>query len=63
MTLEDGDYELVDGAAWFAVRGFAVRIFSTDNGIDVRIYKNGAEDEGAIAATFAADSELENEDE
>jgi len=36
-----------------------VRIFSTDNGIDVRIYKNGAEDEGAIAATFAADSELE----
>jgi len=59
MTLEDGDYELVGGAVWLAVRGFAVRIFSTDNGIDVRIYKNGAEDEGAIAATFAADSELE----
>ena len=51
MKIEDGDYELVDGAAWFAVRGFAVRIFSTDNGVDVRIYKNGAEDEGAIAAT------------
>jgi len=59
MKLKDGDYELVDGAVWLAVRGFAVRIFSTDNGIDVRIYKNGAEDEGAIAATFAADSELE----
>jgi len=59
MTLEDGDYELVDGAAWLAVRGFSVRIFSTDNGVDVRIYKNGAEDEGAIAGTFAADSELE----
>jgi phage FluMu gp28-like protein len=59
MKLKDGDYELVDGAVWLAVRGFAVRIFSTDNGIDVRIYKNGAEDEGAIAATFAADSGLE----
>jgi len=59
MKIEDGDYELVDGAAWLAVRGFAVRIFSTDNGVDVRIYKNGAEDEGAIAATFAADFELE----
>jgi phage FluMu gp28-like protein len=59
MKLKDGDYELVDGAAWLAVRGFAVRIFSGNNGIDVRIYKNGAEDEGAIAATFAADSELE----
>ena len=58
MTLEDGDYELVDGAAWIAVKGFSVRIFSTDSGIDVSIYKNGGEDEGAIVATFAADSEL-----
>ncbi len=59
MKLEDGDYELVDDGVWLAVRGFSVRIFSGNNGIDVRIYKNGAEDEGAIAATFAADSELE----
>ena len=59
MKLKDGDYELVDGAAWLAARGFAVRIFSTDNGINVSIYKNGAEDEGPITATFAADSELE----
>jgi len=59
MKLEDGDYELVDGAAWLAVRGFAVRIFSRENGIDVHIYKNGAEDEGPISSTFAADSELE----
>lgn len=59
MKILDGDYELVDGAAWLAVRGFAVRIFSRENGIDVFIYKNGAEDEGPIASTFAADSELE----
>jgi phage FluMu gp28-like protein len=59
MKLKDGDYELVDDGVWLSVRGFSVRIFSTDNGIDVRIYKNGAEDEGAITATFAADSELE----
>ena len=59
MTLEDGDYELVDGAGWFAVKGFSVRIFSRINGIDVFIYKNGAEDEGPIAATFARDDELE----
>ena len=59
MTLEDGDYELVDGAAWLAVKGFSVRIFSRKTGIDVYIYKNGAEDKGPIAATFAADSELE----
>ena len=59
MTLEDGDYELVDGAAWLAVKGFSVRIFSRVNGIDVFIYKNGAEDEGPISSTFAADSELE----
>jgi len=59
MKILDGDYELVDGAGWFAVRGFSVRIFSRDNGIDIHIYKNGAEDEGPISSTFAADSELE----
>ena len=59
MKILDGDYELVDGAAWLAVKGFSVRIFSRENGIDVFIYKNGAEDEGPIAATFARDDELE----
>ena len=59
MTLEDGDYELVDGAAWLAVRGFSVRILGTYTGVIVGIYKNGAEDDGPIAETFAADSELE----
>ena len=30
--LEDGDYELVDGAAWFTVKKASVRISSSKEG-------------------------------
>ena len=60
-TLQDGDYTLADGAGWFAVKGFAVRIISTDEGIVVDVYKNGAEMESPITSTYAFDAELEEE--
>ena len=57
--LNDTDYVLVDGAGWFTVKGFAVRIHSTDEGIIVDVYKDGAEMESPIASTYAYDAELE----
>lgn len=38
-TLHDGHYRMDDeGAAWIDVRGFAVNIFSTGDGIMVDVY-------------------------
>lgn len=51
--LIDGDYYLADGAAWFTVGDRSVRIRETEAGVFVGIYKLGAEDEDAVAETFA----------
>ncbi|MGH9691022.1 MAG: hypothetical protein ACRD4C_08095 [Candidatus Acidiferrales bacterium] len=59
--LTDDDYILVDGGAWFTVKGFSVRIHSTDEGVICDVYKLGDEMEGVIASTYACDSELEEE--
>lgn len=60
-NLKDGDYLLVDGAGWFTVKGFSVRINSTDEGIVVDVYKDGDEMSGAITSTYAFDNELEED--
>ena len=60
--LADGDYNLTDGAGWFTVKGFSIRINSTDEGVVVDIFKKGEESDGSIASTYAFDSEAEAEE-
>ena len=62
MELKDGDYTLTDGAAWFSVNGFAIRIHTTDEGVAVDMYKDGKENENAFAGCYGFFSELENDD-
>jgi len=57
--LIDSDYILTEGAGWFEVKGFAIRINSTDEGVVVDVYKNGKEDEESISSCYAFYSELE----
>jgi hypothetical protein len=56
--LEDGHYLLTDGAAWFTVKGFSVRIHSTDEGVVVDMFADGKELGPPVAATYAFDHEL-----
>ena len=63
LELSDECYTLVDENMWVTVKGFSVRIHATDEGVVVDIYKNGHEDEDAIAATYAFDNDLADEDE
>jgi hypothetical protein len=58
MNLKDDDYVLEEGAGWFTVKGFSVRILSTDEGLLVDIYKEGEEMEDPIASTFAHGEEV-----
>jgi hypothetical protein len=62
-NLTDGDYTLSEGAGWFTVKGFAVRIQSTDEGVVVDVYKDGAEMEEVITSTYAFDNELLDDEE
>jgi hypothetical protein len=55
------DYVLSKDGAWFTIRGFAVRVYGTDEGVVVDIYADGREYNDAIASTYAHDSELEEE--
>ena len=57
--LEDGDYVLTEGSGWFTVKGFAVRIHGTDEGVAVDIYANSREMDGPISSAYGLDSELE----
>lgn len=59
--LDDDDYVLTDQKAWFTVKGFAVRIHATDEGVAVDIYADGKETEGTISSAYALDSELKVE--
>jgi len=56
--LTDSDYILTEGAAWFEVKGFSIRIHSTDEGVVVDVFKTGEYTE-AIASTYAFDTEGE----
>ena len=58
MNLKDDDYTLEEGAAWFTVKGFAIRIRSTDDGVVVDIYKDGEEMDSPIASTYAHDEDI-----
>ena len=55
--LKDDDYVLTEGAGWFTVKGFAIRIHSTDEGVIVDIFKDG-EYTDTIATTYAFDHEI-----
>jgi hypothetical protein len=57
MNLKDDDYTLTEGAAWFTVKSFSIRILSTDEGVVVDIYNEGEEMELPIASTYAFDNE------
>ena len=59
-SIKDGDYILKDGKAWFEVKGFAIWVRATDEGVVVDIYKNGDELEESLASTYAFDSETED---
>jgi hypothetical protein len=61
--LEDKEYVLVDGACWLELKGFSIRVNSTDEGVVVDVYEKGKEDQDCIASTYAFDSELESQDE
>lgn len=62
ILLADGDYTLSEGAAWLEVKNFAIRIFATDEGVNVDIYRNGDEMADAIASAYAFDNETTNEE-
>jgi hypothetical protein len=57
--LSDRDYVLTDGAAWFTVGKFSVRIHQTDEGVAVDIYALGREMDGTLGAAWALTSESE----
>jgi len=60
IPLEENDYVLVNGAGWFTVGKFSIRIYKTDEGVVADIYPLGQEHE-AIAGTYAFDDEIEEE--
>ena len=62
VKLPDGDYVLTDGAAWFRVKNFSIRIQSTDEGVVVDLYPYLREMEEPVASCWAFDSEVEPED-
>lgn len=65
--LLDGDYLLTEGCGWFEVKGFAIRIHHTDEGVVVDVFDSAAlsngDTEAIVASTYAFDSELGGEEE
>jgi hypothetical protein len=59
-SIKDGDYILKDGKAWLEVKGFAIWVRATDEGVVVDIYKNEDELGESLASTYAFDSETED---
>jgi hypothetical protein len=62
VNLLDGDYVLTDGAAWFRVKNFSIRIQSTDEGVVVDLYPYLQVMEEPVASCWAFDSDVESED-
>jgi hypothetical protein len=64
-NLVDNDYKLTDGAAWFDVKDFAIRIHSTDEGVVVDVFDAALLKAdifcGPVASTYAFDSDLGSE--
>ena len=63
MNLPDNDYVLTDGAGWFDVKGFTLRIHSTDKGLvvdvfDAAVAKTGDFDTALMTSTYVYDHEL-----
>lgn len=66
--LNDDDYVLDEGAGWFDVKGFAVRIHATDEGVVVDVFDSKALGAGVgmgepLASTWAHDNDLMSDDE
>ena len=59
-SIKDGDYILKDGKAWLEVKGFAIWVRATNEGVVVDIYKNEDELGESLASTYAFDSETED---
>lgn len=57
VNLPDGDYILSEGAGWFTVGMFSVRIKQTSEGVEVHIFPADKEDDDSIASctAFASD--------
>lgn len=65
--LTDGDYILSEGAAWFSVKGFSIRIHSTDEGVVVDMYDSAVDQDGdfdghLLATTYVYDDERDEPD-
>lgn len=60
IELKDADYVLAEGAAWFTVKGFSVRIHATDEGVAVDVYAEHQETSDPVASTYAFDHEIES---
>lgn len=65
MNLQDSDYVLTENAGWFDVKGFAIRINGTDDGVVVDIFSRKELEQSpyceALASTYAFDHETEEE--
>jgi len=63
QDLVDDDYTLVENAAWFTVKKFAIRIYATNEGVVVDIYKDplGNAFDEPLASTYAFDDECEED--
>lgn len=57
--LKDADYKLIEGAAWFAIKDFSIRIHGTPEGVIVDVWAKGCEGDDPLASTYAFDSEAE----
>lgn len=60
--LIDDDYILVEDQCWVEVKGFAIKIMKTDEGVVVDVWPTGKEIDSPIASTYAFDSECLEED-
>jgi len=64
-TLNDDDYQLVEGGACFDVKGFSIRLHATDEGVvadifDTKVLAAGDADAALMSSTYAFDAELES---
>ena len=62
VPLKFDDYTLVDGAAWFSVGGFSIKIHADNERVAVDIYQNGMEMDPAFDSAYAYFSELRSGD-
>lgn len=60
QPLDDQDYLLQEGSAWFTMRTLSVRLYSTDEGIVCDMYVKDRESDGTIASCYAFFSEGED---